>query len=928
MFVIEEANQFQTAYPGYPALLAIANDRAYPQLPVGLFPVGFIPEENASLSLSQYAGSVSGGSATFTVGATVGNILEVVHDNQSFTLAVNPTSPQPKEFTFNTSTGVVQVYGTFAANPRFLVLSLSSAIAVSPFYTSLAQLPDIFQRYELIGEVQFNTSFEGHPSAQFEVICSWAEAEALKVELQPGKRKTLTLFGIGFEVQDLSISKRSLLKDPSKTAVVSVSLTGMWETYLDQRVILDAPQDAVTEGARTIRGDTTVQAIAQKVGARVVLPPNTIYAPRQANQEQTISLGEAFTGHLRMHGLFAVYCNPAEISNREWDSTPIHNIMYSDLVSEELEISVQAYPRSLDYENSPLDWGNALGDKTATGEDTAADQQNAPPQWRLKPPKRERVTTGSATLNQPIGAVEAKSVLSLNFDSGGPIREQRTVTTEAGVPISQTTERWGFAGTSHQHVYVYNLVRKVWEVGNFASLPWRQIEKTSTTYSYDEKGYLSEINTTGWRLARLRSESSNEGCQAYSAWLNASDAFRTDADGRTLPSAKTVKFKLLKTYEFQSIPVLEKTQYQTALLRSHYNDIPSRPTEDYTYEEPKFLPDGRINNPYATGSDTSIEEFSKNGAPYYRIKTKVPVPGWADPRYSLAELVVKSAYLSMPNPESTEKQPLPDFQTGELKEVEERIFVPDYRDRPRPSSQSIPGVVVTSTVEEAETFIVSSKLTNQLESSFARSAKDNTQTQNKGRPSEHTRKVPQYEKIDPRTETDPRDNKDPNKEDFEYRVTTRSPSDPLYQGDTRLVGESISFPYAASFEQAMKALETELAIANTSGTETLSIVVLPTVGMGIRDGDRVNLEDHGIWRVLSTAKKIEVVAPGICRLGDVQFQLGREIAVPVIQTQKLPLKTQGETVEQDTSNLDGSGRPIIEPSQLLQGRSLANPNGI
>lgn len=916
MLILDEPDLPTTAYSGLAAIACIANDPSWQDIPALTLPVGFVPGEDEAVISKVFSGTIAVDSATFTVDRKFQKVETVERNGQIYALATDPTDPQPGEFTYDYDTGQVEVVGDFPAGAKFEARATDSAIASSnPLITSLTQLPDIFQRYELQGTVEWSCSFEGQPSASFDLFCTWEAAEALKVELAPKKRKQMVLFGVGFEVETLAIKKEGLLANPDRYATVSVSLKGKWESYLDQRVILDADADVISVSSRTIRGNTTVGAIASKVGAAAAVPPHTIYAPRERNQEKVIGLEEVFTGQLRHNGLFADYCNPTALTGIELSSTPVHIVSFGDVVSESLEISVNAYPRAVDYENSPIEWGNALGEAAASKEDGQGDKANSKPEWRLKPPKRDFVVTGSPSLAAPPGVTETKDVLKMNFDSGGPVREQKTVYTEAGCTDLVTTEKWGFAGTSFEHVYSYNAATGKWTAASLAQLPWVQIEYTEAAYSYDDNGYLTGITTTGQRLARLRSEGSNEGLEAYKSWYKESNSTK-----------KAKKARLLDTYKFQYIPVNEATAYGLDTLRSHYNDLPPAPTEEYEVEEPKFLPDGRLNRVFT--SDSTVTEFEKDGQPWYRLKLKERVPGWADPQYCSREFNCKSAYLSMPNPDSTDKNPLPDFSTGEAKETEKGVFVPDYRGRPKPIAKGASGTIVTSVYQEAEVFIQSERLANQLESSFARSAKESTQTQNKGRPGEHTRKVPQYEKIDPNSETDPRNATDPEKDKYEWRVTTRDTSDPLYVGDERVVGDSISYPYAASLEQALKGLATDMDIENAANTETLSIDVLWLAGIPMQPGDRVNLEEHGLWRVLGYKKSLEIVAPGVCEPKDVSLDLGKIIPNPTVQTKRVAIAQPEDSSQTKTGQAtDPSGKVITDPRQLIRGAGLGNPNG-
>lgn len=884
------------------ALAAIARDSDYALQPVGSHPVGYVP--TTELTTTLITPTLSGNEATFTAGNSIQRIEEIEQAGVIYRLAADPDNPEPGEFVYNSVTGAVRVIAVAPLPSLPLVVRSAESVAVMPaddFLTDVVQLPEIFKQYELTGEVNWSADWEGHPSGSFELVCDWAIADALEKTLVP-KVSTLQLFGVGFQVDALSCTKQSPLTTPDLTATVSVSLRGKWEGLLDESVVIDSEGggganaygtngiagsgsiggSAKSSGSRTIRGDTSVQAIAAIIGVPIEFAYTSIKAPKQPGDEAILSLQQAIEDNLRHNGCFVDYSRADKVRSRLLGSTPIHVISYWDLIDEELEIGINAYPRGFDYQNSPLDWGKAEG-TTIGGEDTQGNPKQTPkPAWKLKPAKKEVITTGSPTLDFPSEVSgKNKSGVTLAFDNGGPTREQKTVTTEDGSVTRQTSIKKGFKPVACDDLYSYNSGTKKWvETGGLTGT-WQTIEELETTYTYDVgTGYLTNILTVGTRKLRLKKEGNNDSLAADRAWNDAESG--SDAKAKAL-----IK---LDFYRYKNASVREETVFSLKRFRDRYRDIPPPPTEDWQIKEPKFLPDGRL-NPAATFPVTpgsAIVEVVEGGAIYVVMNAKIPVPGYTDPHYCELEVSKKYSFISAPDPDSTEKNPLPHLSAGEDKEVEKAIYIPK-------PGENIVDLGLKKDASETETFITHEKISTRKDASFSRSATDSAQEMSKGKPTEHVRKIRQYEKLDPKADQDDK-NSLPN--ELEYRISTIPVTDP------RLTGSSQSYPNAASLAQALVGAAADFEINNTRNTKTTNIQVSWKIGSSIDVGDRINLEGQGLWRVLNYSKGLEIVAPGMVKPKAVQLDLGKlpmSTAITVVTAPKEKQGTQSGSVSTTTS---------------------------
>lgn len=847
---------------------------------LGTFRLGAV----ASPSLQQIALEVTTGGAelqTFDLPLGAARVSQVSYGSEIYSPAVNPASLQPGEFVFDS----LNLQVTIAPLSPLMVgrsLSVQSIdpgnVLVEYLMSASDALPDMFFKYNLTGALAWSCGWEENPTGSFELITDWATADQIENELIPQETE-LEIYGVGFQVASLVIVKTSPLENPNLEARVSVQLRGKWESYLEDQVIIDSP-NGIAAGARTIRGNTTVQAIAQKVGAVVNLPTNRIKAPTKAGEETKVSLQEVFEGHLRHNGCFARYSSAAAIEAVPLAAVATHQVSYTDLFNQRLKIAVNAKPRAFDYKNNRLEWGEQVSINSGIAEDTQGSRDVLLyPQWRLKFADKRIEPVGSPNPEIPPDDLQNALDTSLVFDGGGPIKELTTTWTENGAVVKQSYVKYGVVAIAYRDLY-YRVSTGWYKVEPLnPAAYWQLVEQWEANYFYDHStGYFSGHQCEGSRLLRLKSESKNESCQAYDDWFKST--------GQDRPK----KRKQLDFFNFQWKPLIEKSSFQLDTFRNHYKGMPPRPTEEAELFFPEFKPDGSRASSFVSSAfgQVVVTREDVDGEPWIRIKYPVPVPGWVEPRFAVTEISQKSCFIREPDPDNSQANPLPDLIAGEYKDLERRLNVPDYR------YQSTSGTV------ETETFIEYTRLQTQKEIAFARSAKETDEQIQKGRPNEHTRKEKLYEKIDPlEGEADP--------DEWEYSISTTAAE------DDRLVGDTLSYPYASTYAQAVVGLETELEINNTRDTKTTSLELKHS--LSTREGDLVNLEGHGQFRVLGYAKSLAILGKGLIQPGRMSLDLGSRIA----GTQITIVKTAKPKPAED------SEAEVVEP--LNSGQLIANYPG-
>ena len=186
------------------ALAAIARDPSYAATPIAAHPIGFV--ESPAFDVTFITPIFGGNQATFTVPDTVQRIEAIEHAGFIYTLAIDPNNHALGEFTYNSVTGAVTVFGSAPLPQSFplIVRSQESVVMLPDDLLDLAQLPGIFGQYELEGEVNWSCDWEGHPTGSFDLSCDWATADALESVIIP-KKTTLQFYGVGFQVDALSM---------------------------------------------------------------------------------------------------------------------------------------------------------------------------------------------------------------------------------------------------------------------------------------------------------------------------------------------------------------------------------------------------------------------------------------------------------------------------------------------------------------------------------------------------------------------------------------------------------------------------------------------------------------------------------------------------------------------------------------------------
>jgi hypothetical protein len=863
---------------------------------------------------------------------------------QVLSLAADPSNPQMGEFTYDSLTGRIKIYPKKRSAAPIQVSPADAPRVVEPI-TDLSLLPELFTRYALSGTVTWGCSWEGHPTGSFEILCRWGDIPAIREQLQP-KKSYLSFYGIGFQVDSTEIVKTSPLRDARLEATVRVSLRGKWETLLGQAVLIESenspdtlfvgtrtpdeqqnqtsldpntlinpfnPSDPINSvynpqrvidvskltrvnrvGGRTIQGRTTVQEIAQRVGAVVNAPIMRVKAPLTVGEEQIVTLGEAFSGQLRHRGMFASYSRSDAIAALSLDAMPTHLIGYGDLQGDALSISVQYYLRAKDYKNSKLEWGSSSAGLNTYLEDTQGRTKlNQPPQWRRKPPKREEITTGSTDVTLPPSEVKYLTESSMAYDRGGPIKERKTTITENGSLIREYAEKWGFL-----FVACDNLYEAAFQNGSYAWTPiqrdprdfWRLVESSTTEYLYDDNGYLFCMIMNGTRQARLNAENATESLDAYSNYQSLLQG-QSSASQFDLDAARIT----LDSYRFKEIPIREEKRYFTEKLASHYSDSPKPPTETWTETVPEFSEDGTRRTYPLLSTSRVTGRTEVNGVPHLEVEHEIKVPGFVDPRYCTYEVGRKIAFSGMPDPSQTpdeqKENPLPPLLTGEDLETER-----------------IQNVQASGKIE---TYLEENRVTSAREAGFKKTVKENTSVFVKGRPAEHTHKTIEYEKIDPANPVAPTP--------YEYHIST------VPYPDRRIEGDAANFPYAGNLQEALVGARTEMAIANARETEAMSIQV--NFRPEIQEGHLLNLEGEGLQRVLSYQHTLRIAAPRVVEPMPTELSIGRVVAEPAIVVERTPKPTPPSEFRPNPElmALAGSGR--IDSGGLVQGTHRGNWKG-
>ena len=431
----------------------------------------------------------------------VGAIASVQIGGETLTLAMDPSDPQPGEFTFANGQLTVNI---FSAPPSGTALHYHGQAATYPNTpgTGLIEpIPQLFLDWNVDGDFTINESFEGHPSASFSFQIKSSEVGKARDYFRNGT--PFTLYGVGFRVVNFD---REV--EPGGWSRCTVQLGGKHEAALSKPIRLLPLVQASGNNPRL--GALSIHAIANAAGTAYKGPAIAYPVPESITAQTKVTLGSILKKHARVVGCFQVLSHPDYVELRPWHSTKIHAFSPADVNISGRKISV-----STPGDRAIVDGIQTMADYQNT-ELTLASIQGSEPD-DAEPPAI--ITTCDAPSNfsqvpRQLKAFARQLEIADQFDNGGDTSGRTCTTTEGGTITGVESEKYG-AAFHALDIYTLDTDRSgggasvfKWakKFGVNPSDFWQPIERLKESVSYRDDGYITGKQKGGWKLARFKTD--------------------------------------------------------------------------------------------------------------------------------------------------------------------------------------------------------------------------------------------------------------------------------------------------------------------------------------------------------------------------------------------------------------------------------------
>ena len=378
------------------------------------------------------------------------------------------------------------------------------------------------------------------------------------------------------------------------------------------------------------------------------------------------------------------------------------------------------------------------------------------------------------------------------FDSGGITKTKKIIKSFNGETVEEIEKTYGFVYKSTD----------VWSINVTSSSPfryvqeflnptidayWMQVSYEKKTYLHDSDGNFLGFVSSGWKLQRFRQESE---------LLELLNLRIEELDPATDPNKLAVIVALRQLYVYQQTPINSSLINTLQQMNLHYADI----TDNSKYVKKSF---------------------------FSQINTQL-----------------------MPDPESTDNEPLPPIVAGENKTEE------TYTTVISPQSRNSPQV--------PERYQTRSFSTDSSGQSFRDSASINQVSSFTGRPAT----VSAISRATP----SPRN---PSIDDRRYRVKTPNA---LPELNSYITTESIGFTGGTTYAKVFLGAQTQISHANTEQAYTITVELHNRKPWIV--GERVRWNSQ-VWTILSISESQSIKQDALVYCDSYSFSLGRFLDVPI-----------------------------------------------
>lgn len=734
-------------------------------------------------------------------------------------------------------------------------------------------------------DITLNYSFQGIPT--FTIKTEGITEEDFPAIKQAFKLASTTYFnGIPCEVSQISWSRQ--FYDYIGGAFNIYSISANFDPVIKRRLekALKVKELGGTFGydkkkpQNAQKPKISIQKLCHLAGIEYYGPQ--VLVPIPENREEEINVGSILPEIALSKGCYIKYGKGVELI--PWRSpSAAHKIGIGDIIQD--GENSETFPPT--YEGVEITWDREddEDDEDDEEEPNQKKDNSLPPRYDFvrAETKIQELTEEDVDYNEPPPDSKVLRTLDSASWNSGPTRKHSKVTFHDGTEIKSHLEIWGFIYRAFDIAKPDGLL--------FSSTPkdfWNKVEWQDTYKVYERLGlvslrvnginaanqqsvplimhpdfvnfaklndfasfggiytfepqaeYLTEIVTTGAKIMPLEKEPGRN--------QSLDDVLNPDENERFAVQTPTL------------IPKLDRTAYKLGAERSYYKtDDPKLPFQ-IDFQDYGSL-DDRL-------KETVQAKMGNGVKPNFIIGIVTPDINYVEPLVVLAESRTTNSFAYAADPESTDEDPIPPLVAGEegYFKLERTIFPPDrfkqekYREDITEYTATDPGfkasLTISRTVEKS----------GQAPAAESRAIK----YEQKDNPA-YLEKLKQLQQAAQTAQE-----KKKQKPVFKYYVN----SDLRDEGNPS--GGNLSFPYAKSLGEAMRAAKTaiEMEHCQNAGQHQKTIAwYLPD----IRDGDRVTVGSEK-FRVLSASVTVRQAGnnvrpiPGLVQLTDgTQVTLGPEV---------------------------------------------------
>lgn len=816
-----------------------------------------------------------------------------------YQVAFDPDNMKPGTFLFNTYTNTVTVKfpafdhkeqsittSSLKQAPPHARVNILATTGVPTDYVA-PPYPSIFELLPLEGSFSWSLSWEGHPSGQFTFRTLASLKSACASLLAPGTE--FVAWGIGFRINSVSIQEITASSQPLRIILVSVSLGGKHENYVDRVVPLrqlnnselDAIPDCLNnlslaqQEAIGLLRQTSVAELATRAGDRFIGPLMNIPIPNDTKESEGTTFLSKAQEQVRLSGCFLRFSNSIAVEAIPLNSVPQWFFQEQDLKSDvsctlnarrkSNFLSLQAFHPKPKGQEIPATLLNPPTLHLRTEDQSIYQyvhtyepafkidgafidyisispiakeltQNTAPiylaPNYHRLPPVRKEIKEGDPSPSEPPENTGPIRDLSNLFSASGITKTYKVQVTLDDSPQSEHLERWGFAFLARDMYRGAGSNKILYG----ATSKWQKVEEKNTVYHYDRlTGYALGSTTTGWELIRFEEEN-----------LSGPNTLTLD-EGNAEDRAQ------IKLYEYFKNPYIKEERTLLEPFAKYYRSPELPPTSSCKV----LLPSGE-----------------------YQI-FNTSDPNYVEPYFVRESATFENNFKSIPDPRNTPDTPKPPRTTGKEALNRNSIVINNS------NSTIFEGGQSPDSFNTYETQFSSS------DARFSNSIQSTSFKRDYGRPPLAARRAPKYELIEPENQIGiPR----PMQNNYIYFAYTELSSDRSSTStiSSQFYGGSLSYPAAKTLKEAQTAAYTEITIQNIKDVmqESFTIPFSPH----IREGDRLTYVCNGeirLRRVLSISHQVEVKGtvegvPVITSKGS-QVTVGLERDTPVkFKTEPIP----------------------------------------